>query len=212
MSKKIDLTGRIFNRLKVISEADKDKHGNIRWACQCECGKSTIVVGDNLRRGLSKSCGCLRRELSKKQFTTHGMARTPTYQTWCHMLNRCRNKKDKGYCNYGGRGILVCDRWLKFERFIEDMGVMPDGLTIERLCNDGNYEPSNCKWGTRIEQARNRRIRKTNKSGATGVWWHKESKKWQVRIGYNGRNHHIGLYPGLEQAIEERRNAELKYW
>ena len=82
--------------LKVISEADKDKHGNIRWACQCECGKSTIVVGDNLRRGLSKSCGCLRRELSKKQFTTHGMARTPTYQTWCHMLNRCRNKKDKG--------------------------------------------------------------------------------------------------------------------
>jgi hypothetical protein len=119
----------------------------------CSCGNEVKALGGNIRRGLTKSCGCLRDENRIK----HGMWGTPTYWVWHSMLDRCRNSEHKSYKNYGGRGVKVCDRWFKFENFLADMGEQPKDLTLDRRNNDGNYEPRNCRWITQKEQCRNRR-------------------------------------------------------
>jgi hypothetical protein len=161
MSKLIDLTGSAYGRLTVVSRAENTK-GNRRavWNCICECGNTTKSGGDALRIGKTNSCGCLKNELSAERIatinTTHGKCKTPEYSVWTGMLSRCRNDNEKQYHRYGGRGISVCERWLSFENFLEDMGECPKGMSIERLDNDGNYEPSNCKWVTRHEQDRNK--------------------------------------------------------
>jgi len=153
MGKIIDLTGQKFGRWTVISKARLDKYGSSMWLCQCECGTKEIVRRYDLRRGLTKSCGCLRKEL----LITHGMTNTTIYAVWKSMRRRCNKPNDPGYKNYGGRGITICRRWDKFENFYADMGDKPKGLSIERVDNYGNYEPSNCKWATREEQDRNKR-------------------------------------------------------
>ncbi len=153
----IDLQGRKFGRLTVLAVGGR-KHRQLLWRCLCDCGNDTSVTGQLLREGLTRSCGCLQREVTTARSQTHGLRSSKEYGVWWTMLHRCVDPKSKSYRNYGGRGIKVCERWRDFAAFYEDMGPRPsDQHSIERRENDGDYEADNCFWATKAEQVANKR-------------------------------------------------------
>lgn len=161
----IDLSGTRFGRLFVIGRSDVVVRGHSTWVADCDCGRRVNVISNNLRRGLTRSCGCFAAEQASRLMTRHGYARkgriATEHKIWMQIIQRCRNPNDLSYKNYGGRGIRVCDRWANsFEAFLSDMGHRPSKLfSIDRINNDGNYEPGNCRWATAKQQAANRRPR-----------------------------------------------------
>jgi len=164
-----DLIGQKFNRLLVIVSAGEDKWGKSKWWVLCDCGEYLTALGNALLSGNTGSCGCFQRDEVSKRSTIHGQSgdgnneESSTHRSWRAMKRRCQNQQDTHYDIYGGRGIAVCERWHSFENFLADMGEKPPGLIIERINNDGNYEPDNCKWATYKEQAQNKRPRGRDK-------------------------------------------------
>lgn len=174
--RKIDLTGKKFNRLTVIEFVANRLIGNQSkriWKCLCDCGNFTELSTGAITKGSTKSCGCLVREAN----TTHGRTNNPVYKVWHSMIERCRNPNNIEYKDYGERGIAVCERWLQFGCFIADMGERLAGMTLERKDVNGSYEPSNCRWATQREQGNNRRnnrIIEFNGRSTTVATWARE--------------------------------------
>lgn len=158
----IDLSGQRVGRLTVIRATTERIGRCVIWECLCDCGNTTLVSVQNLRRGSTHSCGCWKAECH----TTHGYAprhgHTPTYRSWYAMVKRCTKPSSARYYRYGAIGVKVCRRWLKFENFLADMGERPDGTTLGRYKDRGDYKPSNCAWMTRADQEIQRKLNRMN--------------------------------------------------
>lgn len=160
MGKFADISGYKFGRLTVIEKSGSHKKGYALWLCCCECGETTIVRSDKLKSGNTMSCGCLMSEKFSEKKVKHGLSKSPIYTVWRGMKSRCYNKNHVGYKNYGGRGIEICDEWKEdFERFYIFCvkNKWRKGLEIDRINNNGNYEPSNCRFVTPSENNKNKR-------------------------------------------------------
>ena len=208
MGKHVNLIGKKFNRLTVVRQTDKrDSNGNIIWLCVCDCGNMVEQRGGSLTSGHAKSCGCWHRERSsvfaKKHLRTHGLRKHRLYTIWEHMKQRCYNVNNKSYKDYGARGITVCNEWrcdfLSFFNWAIDNGYR-ENLTIDRINNNGNYEPSNCRWATNIVQNRNKRhlhMITYNHKTQTLVEWSEV-----VGIKYNTLERRINKYGwSIERAL-----------
>lgn len=200
LRKFVDLTGMKFNRWTALYRV-ANRGTELAWKCRCDCGKEKDVRQTGLRTGTSKSCGCWNRERLCMP-RTHGWSGTSEYTTWNQMKERCLNPKVKAYSRYGGRGISVCDRWREFSNFLEDMGPHPEGLTLERIDNDGNYEPRNCRWATRKEQNRNRKSSRK----IAGFGRVKLLCEWADELNLSSQfiHYHVGRGKTIEQISSER--------
>lgn len=155
-----DLTGQRFGRLLVLERAGtyETPNGSKKplWLCRCDCGNTAKVVTQGLTTGTTNSCGCYQKEATGNRARVHGRTHTPTHQTWRGMRERCTNPNSNHYHLYGAKGVGFCERWDKFENFLEDMGERPEGTSLDRYPDPkGNYEPGNCRWATPAEQSRN---------------------------------------------------------
>lgn len=195
-----DMSGLRFGSLTVVSEDTLGKgRGGRVWNVVCDCGTGKSVLGASLRNGKSTSCGSCSHK-------THGKSNTPTYGSWKSMIERCTATDSKDYPRYGGRGITVCERWLKFENFLEDMGERPEGKTLDRYPKqDGNYEPGNCRWATHEEQGFNRKT--TNVIEFNGV--SDSESGWARRLGMSATCLRKRLKKwSLERALTQPRTEE----
>jgi len=192
-----DRIGQRFGRLVITAVVSRASSGAARVTCKCDCGLSKVVQVGHLVTGNIRSCGCFRKEamssFAKARFTTHGGIGSREYRTWDCMLQRCTNTSLECYASYGGRGISVCESWKSFENFYADMGPRPDGCSLDRIDNNGNYCKENCRWATRKEQSRNTSrnvvIEHNGKSQTLTDWAeesgiHKSTLTYRLRSGW----------------------------
>lgn len=214
MGKKIDLTGEIFGKLLVLGIADT-LNGRIRWDCICECGRRSKPHGSTLRKGLVKSCGCIRKEGRGNK--KHGMRKTRPYSIWADMKKRCNNPNHAYFKYYGGNGVSYDPRWEDFSCFWEDMGESyNDKLTLDRINTYGAYCKDNCRWATSVEQGFNQKLRYDNITGVAGVYFRPTKKgtpRWHVKINDGPSNEtHVGYFYNFREAVLARLNEELEIY
>jgi hypothetical protein len=201
-----NVIGRKYGKLTVFQEVEKNPHGKRQFICRCECGGSRKVNLGCLNSGYTNSCGCLRRQQARLNCPPkHGKSNSPVFHVWRSMKSRCYNPKNASYLHYGARGIKVCDRWMNFQNFLEDMGEPKKGLSLDRINNNGNYEPSNCKWSNWNQQARNRsNNRRITHKGKTQTL-----VEWCEELGLNFATVSGRLYFGQteEQALLPRHQG-----
>ena len=216
MSKAINLSNKTFGRLLVIKRVGSDKYGCALWLCLCDCGNIVIIRGASLtaKNKPTQSCGCLHSENAKKAKTKHGhctrVTRSTEWIAWKNMKTRCHNINAQYYKDYGGRGITVCDRWNSFENFLADMGPKPSpDYSIDRINNDGDYCPENCKWSTAKEQRTNQRPRKDQK-------WFRAHNNILNAVRYsNNQNQFAREYSLTQACIKDclkKRQKQTKGW
>lgn len=196
-----DLMGQVHGRLTVLSFVEVSD-GTARWLCRCECGVEIVLSPEVIRRGFSSICGCTTIAYGRNGRTDH-----PLFPTWAGMLHRCYNDSSPAFRYYGARGIKVCERWQDFDAFVEDMGDRPEGATLDREKNNGNYEPENCRWATALQQARNTRAnRPLTMNGETKLltdWaddlgmsyttlWSRLKRGWTVEAALTEKKRHWG--------------------
>ena len=206
MGKFIDLTNKRFGRLLVLSRAETINKRTM-WLCICDCGEEKKIRSDSLISKNTMSCGCLNDELVTKNFTKHGLRCHPLYDVHKNIKQRCLNKNNSVYSDYGGRGITICDEWKDDFKPFYDWAInngYKRGLEIDRTDNNGNYEPLNCRFVDRRKNILNTRKRVTNTSGYVGIAWNKRNKKWRSRITVFGEVNHLGDYIDIEDAIKAR--------
>lgn len=195
MGKLVDLTGKRFGRLIVIEQAGRAKNGRVKWLCICDCGNEKITTETALVDGRAKSCGCLKSEALKAAFTKHGLCNSKLYSVRKAMIRRCYKEKCAEYKNYGKRGITVCEEWLGENGFINFYNWAikngyKEGLSIDRIDNDGNYCPENCRWATKKEQMMNTR-----------------RNRW---IDFNGETHTITEWSNITGIAQSTIETRLK--
>jgi hypothetical protein len=192
-----DFAGLRFNRVTILSYEGKNKCSQSVWKCRCDCGTLFRAIGKDVVKSHTKSCGCWQRESRVITHTTHGQSKSPTWVCWVEMLKRCRNKNFVHFNHYGGRGIKVCDRWLSYEKFIEDVGERPTKEhTLDRFPNNnGNYEPGNVRWATRLEQGANKRNNRIVRIGEV----ENTLSQWCRHFGINSKTVYSRLSSGCSE-------------
>ena len=197
-----DMTPKLIGDtyLKKPKETSRCRESHGIYECQY-CGKEFEAITAHIKSGNTRSCGC------RAGFVTHGLSHNQFYKTWKNMMERCNNLKNKHYQSYGGRGISVCTDWQDLANFVswaEETYI--EGMTMDRINNDGNYEPTNIRWADKTTQALNRRMKSINTSGYTGVSYLKTKNKWTANIGINNKLKHLGQFSTIEEAVLARDN------
>jgi len=198
----------MFGRLTVINREPSNKHGHAMWLCRCVCGGVAVASTNDLRRGNTKSCGCLSRETTeqnnrKKTGLDKKVWGTPSYKAYIGAKQRCGNPNNPAWERYGGRGIMVK---MTFKEMIEDIGEKPaPRMSLDRIDVNGNYEVGNIRWATDTQQARNQR-----RTTTAGVFW--RNGKWRAYIGVDKKLIHLGTYSTESEARRARNKAVIEYW
>lgn len=200
--KPLQLNGIRFSNLVAKEFCGKNKHNQTLWKCLCDCGNTVVRSRNSLKKNRLVSCGCFLKTFLPNINTKHKMSKSPEYRAYRGMLNRCYRKKERNYESYGGRGIVVCDKWKEsFVEFLKDVGQRPsENHSIDRINNDGNYEPGNVKWSTTLEQSLNRRKKRNTSSKYRGVSFYKNKNCWVAKIAINRKKYHLGYFKSEDEA------------
>ncbi|MDU4448437.1 MAG: AP2 domain-containing protein [Staphylococcus lugdunensis] len=203
----MDIVGKTFNHLTIVEYAGKNKHKKKLYKCKCNnCGNEKVMIGTEVKNGYSKSCGCLTKQNLKRK---HGMIGTPIYKKWKTIKGRCFNPNASNYKWYGERGITMCKEWKNdFSKFYEDVGDIPfEGAELDRIDNNGNYEPNNVRWVDHRTNSNNRR-KYHNKTGYTGVTYKPELNKYQAQLYKNKEFIYLGVFETAEEAYKAYLKAK----
>jgi hypothetical protein len=204
MPRFIDRTGQRFGKLVALERIGTDALKKVLWRCRCDCGNEVSVVAGSLVTGNTTSCGCLIPNFK------HGGWNKSSYNTWRAMMRRCYNARDKDFKRYGSVGVTVCSEWHDYSNFAADMGEPVGTQTLYRIAANGDYTKDNCRWATPTIQARNIRVRKTSKSGYTGV--HLRKGRWYAEITHQKKKHYSRVCNTLEEAVAARKELERIRW